>query len=220
MIFFNELRHLRVVVVWSSETNHPTYRDPHFNLWRYFFRIQPQRDGGVVHAVDGTGICLRNNRPVYFDIPLKKSLKDWHGGWFYIENVTPGLPAFSHEPPEVLESWSVGLSEAEEAGLEDLLDQIDELHDEGLNEVQLVNTFIRRRVQPLRLCPQLLCDYTGRFDTMREVIHFKMSTEGMKMRLLRLLEGDVVSGVNGGWAPMDVEHQAGRLVCLSFPAYC
>lgn len=125
-----------------------------------FFCVSQQKEGNAIQSVGGAGIYLRNNRASeYFDISLKKSLKGWHGGWFYLDNAAPGQPSFSDEPAQVLDTWGARLTDEEEEELDPLFRRIEELQEDVLNGVKLAATFIKRRIHPLRLRPRLLCNF-------------------------------------------------------------
>jgi hypothetical protein len=65
---------------------------PNFPLFKnYFLKYQPSVANQKV--IGDVGLQTRP-RAGSIDLPLKNSLRGWHGTWFYYENHEPSLPSF------------------------------------------------------------------------------------------------------------------------------
>jgi hypothetical protein len=98
----------------------------------------------------------------------------WRKKWFYIKDQkTPnqryGLPEFIADAPvQKFARCKRGLSEAEEAEVAVLMTRIESLRvDSELSGIQLMSTFIGRRVQPLQNRPHGMWEYCGARDVSR-----------------------------------------------------
>ena len=111
----------------------------------------------------------------YIKVSLKKSPKGWHNGWFYIKNVTLGLSAFRNAPAEVTDVWKAKVTAEEKNEVRPLPQKIRRLRDEGLNGAAVIATFVRRRVQLLRLRAFPMNSYEGKNDVTREVVGTELS---------------------------------------------
>jgi hypothetical protein len=72
---------------------------PNFPLFKnyFFFKYQPNTANRKVIG----GVSLQTRPHVgLLDLPMKTSLRGWHGMWLYCENHEPSLPHFVSRLPE------------------------------------------------------------------------------------------------------------------------
>ena len=107
---------------------------------------------------------------------MLESIQDWRKKWFYvrdepIEGLASGLPKFLAEAVvKNKRSWQNKLSGPEEAEVNELMKHVMALQStvgEEVSEVQIIRTFIRRRVQPLQARVHAMWQYTGASDPTR-----------------------------------------------------
>jgi hypothetical protein len=80
--------------------------NPHWVLFRKFFRVKPQPSATNPRVVGGAGIQLREDAAEqYLAYKLVDSNTDWKTRWFYITNHHPGLPKPAVERSLTLRSW-------------------------------------------------------------------------------------------------------------------
>ncbi|CAN6237942.1 unnamed protein product [Urochloa humidicola] len=61
--------------------------EPHWDLFRYFFRVNLMLRTGKNTSVGCAGICLRTGRGKEFlDFCLPSTNKGWHDQWVYLRN--------------------------------------------------------------------------------------------------------------------------------------
>lgn len=70
---------------------------PHFGLWRYFCKLELQRDGDGVPDYGGATIRPRPDLD-YFSISMPKLTKVWQRAWFYAPNLPAGVDVASLPP--------------------------------------------------------------------------------------------------------------------------
>jgi hypothetical protein len=72
---------------------------PNFPLFKHYFFLKYQSSDANRKVIGGVGLhtCSRVS---FLELPLKNSLRGWHGTWFYCENHEPSLPSFVGRPPE------------------------------------------------------------------------------------------------------------------------
>jgi hypothetical protein len=66
---------------------------PNFPLFKNYFILKYQLSAANQKVVGGIGLQTRSCAG-FLDLPLKTSLRGWHGTWFYCENHEPSLPPF------------------------------------------------------------------------------------------------------------------------------
>jgi hypothetical protein len=128
---------------------------------------------------------------------MVESVPLWRKKWFYIKDQkTPnqryGLPEFIADAPvQKFARCKRGLSEAEEAEVAVLMTKIESLRvTDELSGIQLMSTFIGRRVQPLQNRPHGMWEYSGARDASRVSSSEMITEETVKrVRNLTLLSG-------------------------------
>jgi hypothetical protein len=100
---------------------------PHFDLWRHFFAVNPQKKGGkgrwdLMSLMGCTCIHLWNNQSSeYMSLKLSTSNKGWHSQWFYLKN--DAVAALSEFIRRIIEeappSWVWGVLEKDKKNIDD-----------------------------------------------------------------------------------------------------
>jgi hypothetical protein len=142
--------------------------EPHWDLFRFLFRVKQQPTSKNLSIVGGAGIQLRQQAgDRYLSNKFPSNIPGWKNHWFYIENHAPQLPEKSGKPPVVRPEWNTELSRGD-------LDQVDELlaiiaaHKEiGVTGASVMFSFFKRRIQPLQQCHTLGFEYIGTEDSSR-----------------------------------------------------
>jgi hypothetical protein len=94
--------------------------EPHWDLFRFLFRVKPQPTAKNLSVVGGTGIQLRQQAgDRYLSYKFSSNIPGWKNHWFYIENHAPQLPEKSSKPLVVRPEWNTEVSRVD-------LDQVDE----------------------------------------------------------------------------------------------
>jgi hypothetical protein len=112
----------------------------------------------------------------YFNLQMPENNPGWRTKWFYAKDKSPAGKDFGLEEfraitdlrPRV--SWTHELSEEEMKITEPLMKKIQELRStpkKELSGIQLIRTFIERRVQPLAARAHYMWEYTVRRDLTR-----------------------------------------------------
>jgi hypothetical protein len=83
------------------------------------------------------------------DLPLKTSLRGWHGTWFYYENHEPSLPPFVGRLPEFHGSWSEEPTPLELPHVAALTNKINLLKERDMSGVYVATHWLARRL-PLK----------------------------------------------------------------------
>jgi hypothetical protein len=118
---------------------------------------------------------VRSDVP-YFNLQTPKNNPGWRTKWFYAKDKFSAGEDFGLEEfrattvlrPRV--SWRHELSDEEMKIIEPLMEKIQQLRatpKEELSGIQLIRTFIERRVQPLVARAHCMWDYSGRRDSTR-----------------------------------------------------
>lgn len=102
--------------------------------------------------------------------------------------------------------WKAKVTAEEKDELRPLLQKIRRLRDKGLNGAAVIATFVRRRVQPLRIRGFPMNSYEGKDDATREVVEIELSDREVAQRVGRLLEGDVTDEMTKGPQPLNKDH--------------
>ena len=150
--------------------------NPHWGLWKRIFFVKRQTvwKGGRSLATGGFGIQVRADVE-YFNLRLVESVQGWRKRWFYVDSEsTPGqssLPEFSADAlVHKKRTWRHDLTTEEEAEANRLLAQVSALQTtpgKEVTRVQLISTFLRRRVQPLQARLHAMWGYDGPNDLTR-----------------------------------------------------
>ncbi|TVU16846.1 hypothetical protein EJB05_37003, partial [Eragrostis curvula] len=131
--------------------------DPHFNLWRYFFRVRHSRlvergRPSMETPIGCASIRLRQNR-MHNYIPYISMSSDirWRSNWFYIRNNPDGLlPPFSGRYIEKApHSWRKDLGSADVDYIRPLINDVGALRTSGVSWAGVIGHFHVARVLPL-----------------------------------------------------------------------
>jgi hypothetical protein len=145
--------------------------EPHWALWRRIFAVRhPLR-----YQTGGFSCQVRPDVP-YFNLQTPENNPGWRTKWFYAKDKSSAGKNFGLEEfrattalrPRV--SWRHELSEEEMKITEPLMEKIQQLRatpKKELSGVQLIQTFIERRVQPLAARDYPMWEYTDRRDPTR-----------------------------------------------------
>jgi hypothetical protein len=139
--------------------------EPHWDLFRFLFRVKPQPTAKIPSIVGGTGIQLRQQAgDRYISYKFPSNIPGGKSHWFYIGNHAPQLPEKSRKPPVIRPEWNTELSRGD-------LDQVDELlaiiaaHKEiGVTGASVMFSFFKRRIQPIQQCHTIGFEYIGAED--------------------------------------------------------
>jgi hypothetical protein len=142
--------------------------EPHWDLFRYLFRVKPQPTSKNPSIVGGTGIQLRQHAgDKYLSYKFPSNIPGWKNYWFYIGNHAPQLPERSGKPPVLWPEWNAEPSKRD-------MDQVDELlafiaaHNEmGVTGATIMLSFFKRRIQPIQQRHTLGFEYMGAEDPSR-----------------------------------------------------
>ena len=105
----------------------------------------------------------------FFNFKLLASVRGWREKWFYAQDNCSGrqrygLAEFSAAPPCKKKSWDHEMMEAEMLEADELLGRVTALRSpngSGLTGVDIMLTWLRRRVQPLQARVEPMWRYTG-----------------------------------------------------------
>jgi hypothetical protein len=82
--------------------------EPHWDLFRFLFRVKPQPTSKNPSVVGGAGIQLRQQAgDKYLSYKFPSNIPGWKNHWFYIENHAPQLLEKSNNPPVVRPEWNI-----------------------------------------------------------------------------------------------------------------
>ncbi|KAM0901778.1 hypothetical protein ACQ4PT_019735 [Festuca glaucescens] len=166
---------------------------PHWGLWRYLYTVKRHVSGEGAYAVSGIIVSVRSDAE-YFDFWLPASVQNWRNKWFYIRDVKAssqlhGLPPFSvveHIKPK--RSWKNKLTEYEAAEVNGLVAKIKGLRDATSKKtfgLQILSTFLKRRIQPLQARVHTMWMYSGASDPTRAMVE-ELSSKELKTRIVSL----------------------------------
>jgi hypothetical protein len=142
--------------------------EPHWALWHQIFAVRhPLR-----YQTGGFSYQVRPDVP-YFNLQSPENNRGWRTKWFYAKDKSSAGEDFGFEEfrattvlrPQV--SWRLELSNEEMKITEPLMEKIQQLRatpKKELSGIQLIRTFIERRVQPLAARAYCMWDYTDRRD--------------------------------------------------------
>jgi hypothetical protein len=142
--------------------------EPHWTLWRRIFTVRhPLR-----YQTGGFSCQVRPDVP-YFNLQTPENNPRWSTKWFYAKDKSSAGENFGLEEFRATTalrssvSWRHELSEEEMKITEPLMEKIQQLRatpKKELSGVQLIQTFIEHRVQPLAARAHFMWDYTDRRD--------------------------------------------------------
>jgi hypothetical protein len=142
--------------------------EPHWDLFRFLFRIKPQPTSKSLSVVGGAGIQLRQQvGDKYLTYKFPSNLPGWKNHWFYIENHAPHLATKSNRPLVVRGEWNLEPSGGEMDQVKELLDVIEAQKKKGVTGASVMFAFYKCRVQPIQQRHRLGFEYTGPADPSR-----------------------------------------------------
>jgi hypothetical protein len=172
--------------------------EPHWDLFRFLFRVKPQPTSIKLSVVGGAGIQLRQQvGDKYLSYKFPFNLPRWKNHWFCTENHAPQLPAKSNKQPVVRPEWNIELSRGDMDQVEELLDIIEAHKMTGVTDASVMFSFFKRRVQLIQQRHKLGYEYTGAEDPSRMCAE-ELSDDAALLRVKRvLLNVDAVPYVPG-----------------------
>jgi hypothetical protein len=145
--------------------------EPHWALWRRIFIIRRPP-----HYQTGGFSCQVRQDVDYFNLQAPENNPGWRTKWFYARDKTSAGQNFGLEefrPTTVIRpraSWAHELSEEEMKIMQPMMEKIQQLWatpKKELSGIQLIRTFIKRRIQPLAARAHCMWDYSDRRDPTR-----------------------------------------------------
>ncbi|KAM3274628.1 hypothetical protein ACQJBY_043583 [Aegilops geniculata] len=171
---------------------------PHWGLFKHIFTCRSQsvkkanpsdERTHVIQMYGGLGIQTRA-KSTFAAMILPESVRGWQSTWFYCKDQpTPGqstgLPPFSMarvEKPSALK-----VTPAEKPEVKVLVERVVQLVHDGVTGMDLLEVFLRRRIQPLQARDHPMWMYSGIEDTTR--IHPEEVDEDTVEQWLRGITG-------------------------------
>jgi hypothetical protein len=151
---------------------------PHWGLFKHIFSVRSQavkkanpKDSKthVIQLCGGLGIQKRG-RSGFPSMTFPDSVRGWQSTWFYCKdvaspNMSTGLPPFTLDRPVTPKPLYVTKVEKIQVGI--LVNAISELIRGGVTGLDLLETFLSRRIQPLQARDHTMWHYSGPEDTTR-----------------------------------------------------
>jgi hypothetical protein len=160
---------------------------PHWDLFRFLFRVKPQPTSKKLSIVGGAGIQLPQQAgDKYLSYKFPSNLPGWKNHWFYTENHAPQLLAKSNNPPVVRPEWNIELSRGDMDQVEELLDIIEAHKMTRVTGAFVMFSFFKRRVQPIQQHHKLGYEYTGAEDPPRMCAE-ELSNDAALLQVKRVL---------------------------------
>jgi hypothetical protein len=126
---------------------------PNFPLFKNYFFLKYQLSA-TNHRVIGVVGLQTHPHASFLDLPMKASLRGWHGTWFYCENHEPSLPPIVGWLLEFQGTWSEEPTPLKHPQVAALTNKINHLKEQGLTGVSVAAHWLARRVLPLKkTCP-------------------------------------------------------------------
>jgi hypothetical protein len=161
--------------------------EPHWDLFRFLFRVKPQPTSKNLSVARGAGFQLRQQAgDKYLSYKFPSNLLGWKNHWFYIENHAPQLPAKSNRPPVVRPEWNLELSRGDMDQVEELLVIIEAQKLMGVTGASVMFSFFKHRVQPIQQRHRLGFEYTGSADPSHMCAE-ELSDKAALLRVQRVL---------------------------------
>ena len=172
---------------------------PHWGLFKHIFTCRSQsvkkanpsdERTQVIQMCGGLGIQMRG-KSSFPAITLPESVRGWQSTWFYCKDQpTPGqstgLPPFSMahvEKPSALK-----VTPGEKAEVKVLVERVVYLIREGVTGMDLLEVFLRRRIQPLQARDHPMWMYSGIEDSTR--VHPEEVDEDTVEKWLKSITGN------------------------------
>src|SRR4051812_5321052 len=158
--------------------------EPHFGLFRKLYSVKRQSGSDGVYPIGGCIISLKSNLRL-FSFFMSEFVQYWRRRWFYIRDsivaeqkfvLAPFDPSQKIEPKR---SWKNQILDGEVAEIEGLYRRVKDLQlipDKEVNGVDIIRTFLKRRVQPLQARAHPMFLYSGRHDPAAEEFSRGIST--------------------------------------------
>jgi hypothetical protein len=140
---------------------------PIFPLFRNYFFLKYQSSATNQKFIGAMGHQTRP-RASFLDLPMKTSLRGWHGTWFYCENHKPSLLPFVARLPEFQGTWSEELTPLKLPQVAALTNKINHLKEQGLIGVYVDAHWLARWVLPMKKHVHLGWEYSRLQDPTRE----------------------------------------------------
>ena len=151
---------------------------PHWGLFKHIFTCRSQtvkkaspgdERTRVVQMCGGLGIQARN-KSTFPPMTFPESVRGWQSTWFYCQvQSTPGqssgLPPFTMD--RVNKPSPLKLIPEEKADVKMLMERVVQLVREGVTGMDLLEVFLRRRIQPLQFRSHCMWLYCGTEDETR-----------------------------------------------------
>jgi hypothetical protein len=118
-------------------------------------------------VIRGVGLQTRPHAG-FLDLPLKTSLRGWHGIWFYCENLEPCLPPFVGWLPEFQGNWSEEPTPLQLPQVAALTNKVNSSEEKGLIGVCVAAHWLAHRVQSLKKQVHPGWEYSGFQDPTQE----------------------------------------------------
>jgi hypothetical protein len=142
--------------------------EPHWDLFRFLFRVKLQPTSKNPSIVGGAGIQLRQQaRDRYLFYKFPSNIPGWKSHWFYIGNHAPQLPEKSGKPPVVRPEWNTELSRGDMNQVDELLAIIAAHKEIGVTGASVLFSFFKRWIQPIQQRHTLGFEYIGVEDPFR-----------------------------------------------------
>ena len=172
---------------------------PHWGLFKHIFTCRSQsvkkakssdERTQVIQLCGGLAIQMRG-KSSFPSITFPESVRGWQSTWFYCKDqVTPGqstgLPPFSLNRAQ--KPASLKVTPEEKAQVKVLVGRVVQLVREGVTGMDLLEVFLRRRIQPLQARDHPMWLYSGLEDTTR--IHPEEVTDEMLEGWLSSITGN------------------------------
>src|SRR4051812_43535988 len=151
---------------------------PHWGLFKHIFTCRSQsvkkakssdEKTQVIQMCGGLGIQMRG-KSSFPAMTFPESVRGWQSTWLYCKDQatpgqTTGLPPFSLNRAEKLSSLKV--TPEEKAQVKVLVGRVVQLFRDGVTGMDLLEVFLRRRIQPLQARDHPMWMYSGLDDTTR-----------------------------------------------------
>lgn len=133
-----------------------------FNLFWKIFRCKLQSSQENMSILGGASFQMREKYSnLYLEYETLQSHGVWKEKWFYVENHKPQLPAITGYRPKYITRWLDEPTTEEIIQFGDLLKKITVLKKGGLTGINGAASFLKRRIQPLKLCPTWGFEYAS-----------------------------------------------------------
>jgi hypothetical protein len=117
-------------------------------------------------------------------------MKEWHSEWLYVKNMLHALTVHSNSSPVVNDHWEKNPLMSEELKkIQPLLERIQILKQQGLIGFEIIASYLRHRVQPLKARENYGFEYSRAKDPSRMAPTLELTKEEVLERLKKILKG-------------------------------